>query len=153
MTIREIIRQFFKSELGEDSHLFKLIDERMNSLKIVQQDNDSYVKRFREEKSASADVPTGYYDSYTMEVFIKKTDFMKNGQIDFNAIETVVHEIVHALSDNGDDKLGLQQYGDSTKNTKTIGKLFNEYATCYITSKILGRGKRRQLFRGLNSYV
>ena len=146
MAIIDSIRQFFKNELGDDSCLFKLIDERINSLKIVQQDDETYVKRLREEKGASVDVPEGYYDPLSKEVFVRKTDFRKNGQIDFEAIETVVHEIVHALSDNGDDKLGLQQYGDSTKNTKTIGKLFNEYATCYITSKLLGTGKRGHLF-------
>ncbi len=116
------IDSYLKKELG-DSKLYELIRARIESLNIKVLDGASFAKLYK-DLTQSNDFPSGFYRRSDETVYIYR---LKDNT-------TIIHEIIHALSDNKEDKLGLNQYSNG------IGRMFNEMATCYITSKIIGSG-------------
>lgn len=128
--IKGRILNYFSQEIGEESKTYKVISERMQKLQIEVLENKDFVEYYKERMGKGGRPPAGFYDP------INKKVVLKNANLElFQTLETVIHETVHALSDNGVDKIGLAQYD------KGLGRGFNEMATCYITSKILGQGR------------
>ena len=124
--IKQMIFDYFRKQFGDNSEIYQLISERMNKFQIEVLESDEYNKRTSNYKFR----PAGLYDSKNKKVILPN-DTLEY----FNGITTAVHEIVHALSDNGDNKMGFMQRGENT-----IGRTFSEMATCYTTVKILGKG-------------
>lgn len=127
--IKDIILNYFSETIGEDSKTYQTISERMQNLQIQVLKNEDFITYYEERMGKGGMIPSGFYDARYQKVILKNV----NLQI-FRILETVIHEIIHALSHNGTNKLGLIQYD------KGLGRGFNEMATCYITSKILGKG-------------
>ena len=126
--VKLTIAEYINKELNQDSDLYKLINERMESLQIEVMDSDSFSKYYRLRKGENACIPAGFYNAVDGIVRLRMSNMEMPG-----AFETAIHETVHALSDNRESKMGLVQYDE-----EVIGKMFNEMATCYITSKIVG---------------
>ena len=128
-SIKNNICAYFSKCFGEDSSTFNMIKERMDNIQILIMDNADFKKQYEEVYGKSAFIPAGAYSKSSGAVILHQAN------LDLpRVMETVIHEIIHALSDNRKDKLGLYQYGQNS------GKSFNEMATCYITAKIMGRG-------------
>lgn len=127
--IKDRILSYFSQAIGEESKTYKIISERMQKLQIEVLDNENFVAYYKERMGKRGRAPAGFYDPLNKKVVLKNANLEL-----FQTLETVIHETVHALSDNGIDKVGLTQYNEG------LGRGFNEMATCYITSKILGEG-------------
>lgn len=127
--IKKLILNFFSEAVGTDSRTYKIINERMQNLEVQVMDKEEFETYYKGRMGNNAMIPSGFYDHQNRKAVFKSANYGI-----FRILETAVHEIIHALSDNGTNKLGLIQYD------KGLGKGFNEMTTCYITSKILGKG-------------
>lgn len=128
--IKDMILNYFSETIGTTSSTYQLISKRMDNIIIEVLDNEAFKSYYEERMGKTTLTPSGFYDHSKGKVILKNSNFDI-----VRILETTIHEIIHALSDNGNNKLGLLQYDDR------IGRSFNEMATCYITSKILGKGK------------
>ena len=127
--IKKKIIEYFSATLGEDSNTFQIIKDRMNNLKIEMIESGQFKSLYEETYGKGTLIPSGVYARNSGIVVLHYTNFDMP-----RAMETAIHEIVHALSDNRENKIGLYEYKEG------LGRTFNEMATCYITSKIMGKG-------------
>ena len=128
-SIKIKICEHFLKAFGEESSTYEIIKERMANIQIVMMENEEFRKQYEEVYGKGAFVPAGVYSRTSGIVILHQTNLDSP-----RVMETVIHEIIHALSDNRKDKLGLYQYDHG------LGRAFNEMATCYITSKVMGKG-------------
>lgn len=120
----KIIKERIK-EYVDDVNVLNLINERINNLSYEFLSSQDFANKYSGKNSELA---SGFY--YQGIIYLKK-DF---DEIIPKEFHTLVHEILHAISDSSNGKLGLLE---RTQDGSWLGFSMNEAATEYLTALIL----------------
>lgn len=142
---QKLINKFsdrFNERFEDRDDILNVTNDRLKNVSFKILDAESYKERYERTKGKGAAIPSGYYSPGEQCIYLSAGQFI-NALDDRNRYQyTFYHELLHALSDNGRNKLGLKMYQETADekgdDMPFIGQGMNEAKTSDLVDEIMG---------------